>query len=221
MVIRMPAILRINTVDVDRRLDDLSWTREELLEVADSMIAARFSCTDNDPLSAPGWMSWKEGTRRLRELGRSHGFENTNEDQIPWVSNLSQGIRFAVANTDAETGLAGRGPQNNSRKGAATDRVIAENEALLFSEAELSRNVVALSQARQHPGIVVSWYLCVYTNGETMRVELSCPTVIEGGYFVDFHERLVLKGPEDQGPKVSKIGDRDSSNEFDISVTKK
>ncbi len=42
----MPAVFRTHSVEVSNRLEELGWTAEELLEVAESMVAARFSCTD-------------------------------------------------------------------------------------------------------------------------------------------------------------------------------
>src|ERR1700732_4105873 len=56
------AIFLDNPVEVVNRLDSLGWKREELLEVVDAMVRARYNCTDNDPSGAAGWMAWKDGT---------------------------------------------------------------------------------------------------------------------------------------------------------------
>lgn len=222
MVIRMPALFISNPIEIDHRLSDLGWTRKEMLEIIDAMVSARYSCTENDPTSAPGWMAWKEGTRRMRELGRRHGFENSDEDQIPWLCDTSRGRRFSVANTNDATGHEHRLPQNRNRKGAATDRVVAENEAMLFNEAELPEMVKPLNVARPNPGMVQSWYLCVNADGDSVTAELSCPVAIEGGYFVGFHERIVLIAPGEDGPDVTKLTDGDpGAEDFDIPVSKK
>lgn len=221
-VILMRTLFVSNPIEVDHRLADLGWTRQEMMEIVDAMVSARFSCTENDPSSAPGWMAWKDGIRRMRELGSRHGFENTDEDQIPWLSDVSRGRRFSVANTDDATGCEHRQPQNRSRKGAATDRIVAENGAMLFEEAELPEMVKPLSVARTHRGLIQSWYLCVYANGDDVTAELSCPVAIEGGYFENFHERIVLIAPDDDGLEVT--NDRDVTDEedsFDIPVSKK
>ncbi len=179
-------MFRDNTIDVNNRLAELGWTLEEWLEVIDAMVAARNGCTENDPAGAPGWMSWKDGSRRLREMGRPKGLEKSDQDQIPWVFDKERGLRFAVSNTDDGTALPNRIPQNRSKKGPATERVVDYNQGSLFSDEDLAQKVVPLSMVRQHPGIVVSWYLCVFCEGDLYRAELSCPVATENGYFTDF-----------------------------------
>jgi hypothetical protein len=167
-------------------------------------------------------MAWKEGTRRMREIGRKRGLENTNEDQIPWLTDKSAGRRFSVVNTDDATGYKHRLPQNRNRKGAATDRVVAENEAMLFDEAEIPELMKPLTLARPPSEFFQSWYLCVHADGDSVAAELSCPVAIEGGYFVGFHERIVLIAPGTDGPDVFRRADIDDDEEaFDIPVSKK
>lgn len=222
MAIRMVALFVSNPVAVDHRLHDLGWSREDLLEVVDAMLAGRFSCTDNDPISAPGWMAWKEGTRRMREIGRRHGFEISDEDQIPWLIDKNRGRRFSVVSTDDATGLEHRIPQNRNRKGAATDRVVAANDAMLFEASEIPEVLKPLSVGRPSSGFVQSWYLCVYTDGEIVTAELSCPTATEGGYFIDFNERIILIAPGTDGPGVARRGPTEADDEMiDIPVTRK
>lgn len=217
----MPAIFRTNPVEVTNRLDQLGWRSDQLLEVVGAMVAARNGCTENDPSSAPGWMAWKEGTRRLREIARPMGLEKDEADQIPSVIDVQRGLKFAVSNTDDGTGVESRIPQNRSKKGPATDRVIYDNQGLLFNATDIPANVVPLSMARKQPGIIVSWYLCVYCEGDEVRAELSCPVVLEGGYFTNFIERIVLiSGDDDGGPKLRHDLPEDES-EFDIQVTRK
>ena len=73
----MPAIFRTSPVEVTNRLDELGWRQDQLLEVVGAMVAARNSCTSNNPSSASGWMSWKEGMRRMREIGCPRGWRGT------------------------------------------------------------------------------------------------------------------------------------------------
>lgn len=216
----MPAVLRIDPVEVDHRLHDLGWTRDELIEVALTMVNARYSCTENDPVSAAGWMAWKEGTRRLREIGRQHGMVINNDDQVPWLIDESRKRRFSVANTDEGTANEFQIPQNRTRKGNATDKAIAENEGLLFLEAEITSLAPRISAISHHPEILVSWYLCVYCTPDGIAVELSCPTAMEGGFFLDFAERIFIAKLD--GDLVTTLPDVDEpTEEFDVPVTKK
>lgn len=217
----MTRIFRSTSIEVANRLEQLGWTREELLEVVDAMVASRNSCTDNDPSSAPGWMSWKDGTRRLREIARPKGLEKSEADQIPWAVDVERGIRFAVSNTDNGTGLPyPRQPQNRSKKGPATDRAISSNQGCLFDFDDMLGKVVPLSMAGRQPGIVVSWYLCVYAEGDEVRAELSCPAALEGGFFAGFLERIVLIG-SDPGDGITRRRDDDDGPEYEIPVTRK
>lgn len=118
----MAAIYVTNPVEVDNRLEALGWTRDELLEVVSAMVSARHSCTDNDPSSAPGWMAWKDGTRRLREIGRARGLQKAEFDQIPCTVDEKRKLRFSVCNTDDGTAIEKRLPQQRSKKGPGTER---------------------------------------------------------------------------------------------------
>lgn len=217
-------IFRANSIEVDNRLEQLGWSREELMEIVDAMVSARNSCTDNDPISAPGWMSWKEGSRRLREIGLPKGLAKSDADQIPWVVDNKRGLRIAVSNTDEGTGQKHpQMPQNCSQKGPATSRVVGANQLNFFDQLDAGRSkVVPLSLAGRQPGVMASWYLCVFGGGDEPRAELSLPVAAEGGYFTDFVERIVLLGPDDGSTPIRRRDDDEGGGEeFDIPVSRK
>ena len=217
----MPAIYLTNPIEVTNRLDKLGWTLEELLEVVSAMVSARHSCTDNDPSSAPGWMSWKDGTRRLREIGRAKGLHKAEFDQIPCVVDDKRKLRFSVSNTDDGTAIESHVPQNRSKKGPGTERAATENQGSLFDYMEVAEKVVPISRAAPVPGIIVSWFLLVYCEGDEIRAELSCPTALESGFFTSFHERIVLIGPDDGSGGGVRRQLPDDGPEFDIPVVRK
>ena len=217
----MPPIVRANPIEVANRLHQLGWRREQLLEIVGAMVAARNSCTENDPSSAPGWMAWKEGTRRLREIARPMGLEKDETGQIPSVIDLRRGLKFAVSNTDDGTGIEDRIPQNRSRKGPATDRVVCDNQGSLLRALDKTLDVVPISMARKQPGIIVCWYLCVYCQEDEVRAELSCPVSFESDYFTDFVERIVLIGPDGDGAIKVRRDTPEDGPEFDIPVSRR
>lgn len=216
----MPTIYKVDPVEVDNRLEELGWTRAELIEVVGTMVSARRNCTENDPSSAPGWMAWKDGTRRIRELATPRGLVRAEVDQIPCVLDSKRHLRFSVTNTDDGTAIKGRTPQNRSRKGAATDRVVSINQTSLFDYAGVPLKVIPLSSSKPQPGLTVSWFLCVYCEGEEIRAELSCPVEVEAGFFSEFSERIILIGPDDEGAPVRREIP-DDGEQFDIPVTRK
>lgn len=219
-------VLVAGPVDVPNRLEQLGWNVDDLLEVVGSMVAARNGCTENDPLSAPGWMAWKEGTRRMREVGRPKGLVKDDSDQVPSLLDAERNLRFLVSNTDDVTGIEHPyfQPQNRSKRGPATERAVAINNGSLFDYMD-APVVVPISRVHRGAGGFISWYLCVYHNGDEVRAELSCPVAVENGFFADFRERIILIGPDGPaGGSIRRFGPDDNESggpEFDIPVVRK
>jgi hypothetical protein len=218
------AILLTNPIEVGNRLEELGLTREILMSGIEAMVGGRASCTLNDPPSAPGYMSWSYGTRRMREELSSLGWERNEEGQLSSVYNSKLNIKLVVCNTDEGTGMMDRSPAQRSKKGLATELAVYGNQVFVqqnFMPAlESTMNFVS----RRVDDQPVSWYLCVYDMGNVVRAELSCPVSIEDGYFLDFSERIILIGPGDNyDPGVRAIADSPSGGDsgLEINVTRK
>ncbi|MGD0060845.1 MAG: hypothetical protein ABSD58_15625 [Verrucomicrobiia bacterium] len=216
----MKSNLLTNPIEVVNRLDaTFGLTRENLLEVVEAMVAARNSCTENDPPSAPGWKAWCDGTRRLREIGTQRGWERNEEDHISSIYDPARQIKIAVCNTDDGTGTENGQPQNRCKKGAATNRAVTNNQELFNSILDNAVNVIQLSPDK---GNVTYWYLCVYSEGDIVRAELSCPSECESGFFKTFRERINLIGDKDNGGGISvRRTGPDGDADFEINVTRK
>jgi hypothetical protein len=223
----MPAKVWKKPIDVGNRLEKLfGLKKEQLVEIVEAMVRAKADWTPNDPPGSRGWSAYKMGTRRLREVTLTEkGWEKDDTDQIPGVINKVRGVRLVVANTDDVTGMEedGRNPQNRSKKGAATDRVVHANQLSFMKALDESLNVVPLKKAPNSPDRIITWYLCTYCEGEEFRAELSCPNVLEDGYFADFYERIFLTDDDgsDGGEAVRRSDDGDDSSGFEIPVTRK
>jgi hypothetical protein len=223
----MPAPVWKKPVDVGNRLEKLfGLTRQQLLEVVGAMVRAKADCTPNDPPGSRGWSAYKMGTRRLREVTLIvKGWEKDDADQIPGVVNKARSVRIVVANTDDGTGIEedGRFPQNRSQKGAATDRVVQANQLSFIKALDESLKVVPLKKsAAPLPAEIMTWYVCTYGEGDEFRAEISCPKIIESGYFADFYERIFLTHDDDGGGgEVVRRSDDGGSSDFEIPVTRK
>jgi hypothetical protein len=220
----MPTKVWKTPIEVANRLDELGLTLESLIEVVEAMVRAKAECTDNDPIGSQGWAAYRMGTRRLREVTLTQEeWEKDDTDQIASTLNRKLGIRVAVSNTDDATGVdeEGREPQNRSKKGAATDRAIQSNQLSFMNVLDASLNVIPLDRLRQKPSSIVTWYVCVYSEGDEYRGELACPIGIEAGFYTGFVERIFLKGkdPGDGGAARRRSGG--DGPEFDIPVTRK
>ena len=207
---------------VNNRLLELGWTKEELLEAVSASVSSRNSCTLNDPSSAPGWMAWKDGVRRIRELGIQKGLIRDDSDGVPCVWDTKRNLKFTVVNTDAGTGIAEGQPSNRTKKGAATERLVAHNEGAFRLLLADSLNGVALTASPTlHEGRPVYWYLCIFAEGDVVRAELSCPLTCSGGYFTDFLERIVLIGDDDADLIRTQMPDEDGGADFEVEVVRK
>jgi hypothetical protein len=224
---KMPTLVFSTPAQVDGRLSEFGITREQLVEIIQAMVAAKAECTENDPPSAPGWSSWRHGTRRAREVFRSDGWLKDDTDQLPTIVKPSIGMRIAVANTDDGTGITSAGiyPQNRSRKGAATDRAIDLNQHTLFGDAGEDDGVVVKFKPRDtHTDAITTFYLCVFNEGDEVRAEFSCPILVENGFFMGFSERIILFGPGEWPPKIKTSkhdDDTGDGSDYDIPVRRK
>lgn len=218
----MAVVIR-DLVEVEDRLGRFGLTREDLLEVVSAMALARSNCTENDPPSAPGWSSWRDGTRRLREVALPLGWEKDDTENVSSIINRRLGLRIAVANTDDATGLhaVAREPQNCAPKGAATDRLVNSNQGSFIDVLDASVAVVPL-KPRRSTGLV-TWYLCVFCNGDEVRAELSCPVEVHNGFFRSYVERIVLLGPDHGEEVITQQPDSEQGGgaEFEIPVSRK
>ena len=220
----MAARILINSVEVRNRLDEMGVTYDELVEVVDAMVGERALCTDNDPPGARGWASWRMGIRRLREiLRRKDGWVKDETDQVPSVLNERLALRIAVSNTDEDTGIDDPNlcPCNRAEKGLATDRIVQQNQQSFMATLDESVNVVQFPDVAASKQ-VITWYLCLYNEGDIVRAELSCPDGLENGFFTGFIERIILIGseePDDGTPR--RYGNSDGEDGLDVPVKRK
>ncbi len=149
----MPATIVAKPVEVQNELASIGLTLEQALEIVFAMASARADATENDPPGAAGWSAWRMGVRRAREVTIHSklfpGWERDETGQVSSVINRALGVRLLVANTDDGTGVCdqNRYPQNRSKKGAATDRIVQSNQGF-FPFFEEDDKVVALPTAK-------------------------------------------------------------------------
>lgn len=221
-----PSIIS-NPIEVANELERIGLTVEQVLEIVHAMAGAKADTTENDPPGAAGWSSWRMGIRRSREVTihdkRHPDWERDETGQVSSVVNRKLGVRLLVSNTDDGTGMLSedRYPQNRSKKGAATDRIVQTNQGSLFEWLDESSNVVAFPTSGDTALGMVSWYVCVFAVGDEVRAEVSCPIGIEAGFFTGFSKRIIIVG---EGGSIDPIGRSkpdDGDGEFDIPVSRK
>ncbi len=212
----MSVVIRVVPLEVDRRLRELGLTRGGLNSALRAAVAAVAGCTDNSPPTARGYMAWHAGVVRLREEFSGRGWVRDDTANFSTIVSHKKLLKVAVANTDAATGNSHILPVNRSKKGELGKRAACVNQLRLpFDEWSIEPDEAKL------PGFS-TWYLCVYVSGDTVRAELSLPTRIEKGFFVDWSELLILVDSDDGWRRaVSPEIDDGKGPEFKVIVNRK
>jgi hypothetical protein len=186
----MTAIVHRERRAVDRRLTQLfNSTRDQWIEIVKAAVAARASCTDDGPKSAPGYYAYAAGTTRMRQMFRREGWERGDENGIEIIANRDLKKKVAVMNTDAGTCDPNSTPMNRTLKSSMTAKVIdLNNQGELFKKHEMG--------PYDEPRYSL-WYLFIYDAGGKVRAELSLPIEFANGYIVKCSERIfIVQGDE-------------------------
>jgi len=212
----MQALVRTEPWDVARRLADFAITREQILEVVRACASGAGNVTENDPPGTHGWETYRFGVRRLREMLRPDSWEPNNTDGLATITSSQLKMRIAVANTDDATGIPDKLPQNRNKKGPTAERAAEANVSLLPGidwpvMTKPQDGIVSVSD-------LVTWYLCIYVNGDDIRCELSLLDRIESGWFTGWRERIIILKPGDWKFVDLPSEDDDSGPELDIDV---
>jgi hypothetical protein len=126
------AALRIEPLDVARRLAQFGMTRDQLLEVVRACVSGAGNVTENDPPGTHGWETYRFGVRRFREVLRPESWRPDNTDGLATIVNEQLKMRIAVVNTDADTGVPDpyKFPQNRNKKGLTAEKAVEANMLL-------------------------------------------------------------------------------------------
>ena len=203
------------------KLSKLGTSIVKLRTVIEAVATARASVTPNDPAGARGYLGWQMGTRRLRDVhAGKDGWEKDDSDQVPTIRNDLLGIRIAILNTDDGTCIEGSKPKNRSKKGPATDKAVDANQGSFIEVLEESISKITPIGPKASD-LCLTYYLCVYQEGDDVRGELSLAIQTSSGFLTGFSERTFVIGGEAGDPDdISRKSDSEDS-EFDIPVSRK
>jgi len=130
----MSAKLRVESWDVDTRLAEIGFTRDELTEVVQVCVAQHAYVSENDPPNAKGYEPYRWGVRTLRDIKipKQDGWRKDDTEGFCTLVHEERLIRIAVMNSDSNTGKNDPDvfPQNRSKKGAKSEEVSKTNEKL-------------------------------------------------------------------------------------------
>jgi hypothetical protein len=212
----MAAVIHADPRECYRRLSQyFNSTRDQWIEVVKAAVAARASCTDDNPVGAPGFRAWDAGTARMRRIFRKEGWDKDDTDGIPSIIHRELEKKVIVMNTDIGTADPACSPKNRTVKGPGTEKIADLNNQLeMFKRRELSGEPTDL---------IATWHLCIFDDGKLVRCELSRPVLFKSGFFLLFSERIfILRPGEWEKVSIATPSDQpDSGQEFHIDVRRK
>lgn len=184
----IPARIYNEEWTVDARLSEtFGVTRGQLIQVVKEVVGARADAVENDPITAAGQFAYIHGTRNVRALFRSRGWNLYRKDNIELVRHPERDLTISYQSVDLAASES-YSPMAISGKGAGAERAIEEAQLSLFSPAELERHDPR-ALATINTGM---WFFCVSVVGEDVRAELSLASGVSGGNFSGFVERIFI-----------------------------
>lgn len=214
----MVAIIHEVPRECDRRLSQgFNSTRDQWISVVKAMVAARGSCTSNNPKASPGYFAWDGGVTRMRQIFCREGYYSEVDDGVELIANRDLHKKITIMNADMGVCDRTRSPRNRTRKGPAGDKMTDLN-----NQYELIR--------REHPrdidkNLFELWQLCVSDDGKTVCAELSRPIEFKSNYFIKYSERIwIIRPGEWERIAIESSTNRrgsDSGQDFEINVRRK
>ena len=198
-------LVRREPWDVDRRLAELSLTREGLLKVVTAALAAAADATPFHPANAPGMLAYIHGIHAMRNHFVGDEWEMYRLNGVEMIRNEELGLRIGFSNID-QACIDEHDPKARSRKGAGTERACQGN---LFADLP--------KYAPKPEGKSTTFYLMVDPDG---AAELSRPVVI-GDNFGPCIERNYLTDGSDFDGEGLLFDEGDIADGFDPQVARK
>ena len=198
-------LVRMKPWDVDRRLAELSLTREGLLKVVAAALAAAADATLFHPANAPGMLAYIHGIYAMRNQFVGDEWDVYRLNGVEMIRNEELGVRVGFSNIDQACNEE-HDPRARSRKGAGTERACQGN---LFTHLP--------KYVPKPEGASATFYLMVDPDG---AAELSRPVVI-GDNFGPYIERNYLTDGSDFDGEGLLFDERDVVHDFDPQVARK
>ena len=198
-------LVRSKPWDVDRRLAELSLTREGLLKVVGAAHAAAADATPFHPANAPGMLAYIHGIYAMRDQYVGDEWDVYYLNGVEMIRNEQLGLRIGYSNIDQACNSE-HDPRARSRKGVGPERACQGN---LFVDLP--------KYAPKPEGALATFYLMVDPDG---AAELSRPVVIRDN-FGSYIERNYLTDGSDFDGEALLFDEQDVAVDFDPQVARK
>lgn len=197
---------------VKQELNALGLTADIVKEIALAAAGARAETLPIDPCSAPGTQAYIYGVRAIRLRLLPLGWQISRLGNVESTVNHELGVQICFQNVDQACGI--RDPEAISGKGAASRTLVQSGQTELFPREEGGGKQMLGSRLKV-------WLICVSSDENHVRAEVSYPKAFEGNQFEGFVKRIFVVN-ESFGPQPDKWAkpDDDFPN-LDVQVTRK
>lgn len=156
-----------------QRLRELGIAETILQQAVSDGFAARRNCTANHPSQTPGYYTWAETTRSLREQLVAEKWTRVEQGGISLIVNPSKDIAIAVTTGDEATGDGDldASPRSKNIKGASAMSAVSNNQLML-------PHISVIINAPQPTTTWKTYYLVVALVDGEGKSELSLPRSI-------------------------------------------
>lgn len=199
---------------VQQELHALGLTVDIVSTIARKAAAAKAEALEIDPSSTPGTLAYINGVRAIRMELLPLGWRLSRTGNVEATVNDKLGIQICFQNVDiacSEPNL-----QAISGKGAGSRKLIQKGQAELF-DRDAPEAVDAFGS------VPTVWAVCVSTDSNRLRAEVSCPEAFEGNQFEGFSKRIWVVD-EYLEPTPGNIGQPDDDSgpvEHEVRIAKK
>ena len=211
-------VIRSEKVDVDNRLSDFGFTRQDIATICDGARHGRSLSSSLQPKTAEGQLKYIFGVEGLREVALQVGsvdYEVFSKSNIEGVLDEKNGRKLMFQMVDQACGTTD--PQPKSKIGTGKQRFIADSRSpRLFPEMDQDDRDREAKEAALEKA--ECWYVMVsIDNAGVVCCELSHPRSVVDEKFDGFYERVKIFGYGDFEPTLSKGGgDPGDGDAFEI-----
>ena len=184
--------------DVEARLAEFGATRQDLIRIALSALAARNDSVLDDPKTARGLFSYLYGVRAMRQAFCPAGYERISKQNIESVYDAANARKIMFQTVDCA--CLNQAPQAISDIGSGKESLIENSHRTPYlfkhmqdEEERREKELTEFDRAQ-------AWYLCVAFINDTVACELSRPLGVVDKQFSDFDERIFILREGEGGP---------------------
>ncbi len=206
-----PAQVFSEPLDVERELATLGLTVDFVKKVASQSRSAKMETLPIDPCNSPGTQAYMYGVRAIRRaLLRKKGWRISRMGNVEATVNDKLGIQILFQNVDLACSLTHEPESVSGKGGGARQMIRSGNQGELFSNNQPKH----LGKIGCIPKV---WLVCVSSNENTLKAEVSAPKDFEGEQFDGFSRRIFVID-ESFEPKIHSTGENSPTGDSDIEV---